>query len=86
MQTVFTLTMFKRYDIMFKQIGEARTLNNTPKERTEYIGIRVTPEEKELLKNLAAAAGVSLTGFLLGSAIGEQLGGKYLKRKKRKDT
>lgn len=30
-------------------------MNKNPKERTEYIGIRVTPEEKELLKSLAAA-------------------------------
>lgn len=59
-------------------------MNKNPKERTEYIGIRVTPEEKELLKNLAAAAGVSLTGFLLGSAIGDKLGDQYVKSMKRK--
>lgn len=40
-------------------------MNKSPKERTEYIGIRVTPEEKEALKKLAAAAGVTITSYLL---------------------
>lgn len=56
-------------------------MNKSPKERTEYIGIRVTPEEKELLKKMAAAAGVSLTGFLVGSAIGDKLGEEIVKSK-----
>lgn len=59
-------------------------MNKNPKERTEYIGIRVTPEEKELLKKLAAAAGVSLTGFLLGCSIGDKLGDQYVKSRERK--
>lgn len=59
-------------------------MNQKPKERTEYIGIRVTPEEKELLKRLAAAAGVSLTGYLLGSAIGDKIGDEIIKSKERK--
>ena len=44
-------------------------MNVSPKERTECINIRVTPEEKAALKKLAAAAGMTLTGFLLGDAI-----------------
>ena len=56
-------------------------MNNNPKERTEYIGIRVTPEEKEALKNLATAAGLTITSFLLGAALGDKLGDEYLKRK-----
>ena len=59
-------------------------MNKSPKERTEYIGIRVTPEEKEALKALAAAAGVTITGFLLGEALGDKLGEKYLKAREEK--
>lgn len=49
-------------------------MNVNPKERTECINIRVTPEEKAALKKLAAAAGMTLTGFLLGEALGEKIG------------
>lgn len=48
-------------------------MNKNPKERTEYIGIRVTPEEKEAIKKYAAAAGVTLTGYLIGQALGNKL-------------
>lgn len=44
-------------------------MNKNPKERTEYIGIRVTPEEKEMLKDLATAAGITLTAFLIRAAL-----------------
>lgn len=47
-------------------------MNVNPKERTEFIGLRVTPEEKEALKKLASIAGLSLTGFLIGKALGEK--------------
>lgn len=56
-------------------------MNVNPKERTESINIRVTPEEKAALKKLAAAAGMTLTGFLLGKALGEKLGDAILKNK-----
>lgn len=59
-------------------------MNKNPKERTEYIGIRVTPEEKDALKRLAAAAGLTITGYLLGEALGEKLGAQYLKNKETK--
>lgn len=49
-------------------------MNVNPKERTESINIRVTPKEKAALKKLAAAAGMTLTGFLLGEALGEKIG------------
>ena len=55
-------------------------MNVNPKERTESINIRVTPEEKAALK-FAAAAGMTLTGFLLGEALGEKLGDAILKNK-----
>lgn len=53
-------------------------MNKNPKERTEYIGIRVTPEEKELIAKLAKAAGVTITGFLVGTALGDKLGDAIL--------
>lgn len=48
-------------------------MNAFPKERTEYIGIRVTPEEKANLKEMAAAAGMTLTAFLVSSTLGDAL-------------
>lgn len=54
-------------------------MNKNPKERTEYIGIRVTPEEKELIAALAAAAGATITGFLVGAAIGDKIGDAIVK-------
>ena len=54
-------------------------MNVSPKERTEYIGIRVTPEEKNKLKELAAAAGMTLTAYLVGKAFGEKIGDQIAK-------
>lgn len=62
-------------------------MNKNPKERTEYIGIRVTPEEKKQITALAKAAGVTITGFLVGAAIGDKIGDvivKEMEAKKRK--
>lgn len=59
-------------------------MNTNPKERTEYIGIRVTPEEKVLLKKLAAAAGMTITGYLLGEALGDKIGDMIIKSKEEK--
>ena len=62
-------------------------MNNKPKERTENINLRVTPAEKEKLKALALAAGVSVTGYVLGCALGDAIGQVMLegfeKKKKR---
>lgn len=63
-------------------------MNKSPKERTEYIGIRVTPEEKEAIMGLAKAAGITITSFLVGTALGEKigdaiLGGKDTKKRKK---
>ena len=49
-------------------------MNVNPKERTESIRMRVTPAEKETLKKMAAAAGLTLTGYIIGQAIGDALG------------
>lgn len=49
-------------------------VNKNPKERTENVNIRVTPAEKEKLKALALAAGVSVTGYVLGCALGDAIG------------
>lgn len=43
-------------------------------ERTERISLRVTPEEMETIKGYAAAAGLSVTAFLIGEAIGDKIG------------
>lgn len=59
-------------------------MNTNPKERTEYIGIRVTPEEKALLKKLAAAAGMTITGYLLGEALGDKIGDMIIKSREEK--
>ena len=53
-------------------------MNEKPKERTEYIGIRVTPAEKEQIKNLASLAGLSITGFLVGNALGDAIGQRII--------
>ncbi len=55
---------------------------------SENIIIRVTPEEKKLLFKKAAALGLSVSGFLLFEALGEELGQAILdvrSRKKRSD-
>lgn len=49
-------------------------MNVNPKERTETLSMRLTPEEKTKLKELAAAAGLSVTGFLVGKALGDAIG------------
>ena len=54
-------------------------VNKNPKERTEFVQIRVTPAEKEQLKALAVAAGVSVTGYILGRALGDAIGQTILK-------
>lgn len=59
-------------------------MNKNPKERTEYIGIRVTPEEKELITTLAKAAGATITSFLLGAAIGDKIGDTIVKEREAK--
>lgn len=43
-------------------------------ERSERLSIRVTPEEKAMLLEKAAKAGLTITGFVLWETLGEQLG------------
>ena len=43
-------------------------------ERTERVTIRMTPEEHATLKHYAAAAGLSMTAFLIGEALGDKVG------------
>lgn len=43
-------------------------------ERTEKLTIRCTPEEKEMLFAKAAKLGLTVTGFLMWEALGEELG------------
>ena len=42
--------------------------------RSERVLMRVTPAEKAALSKLAAAAGLSLTAFLIGCALGDAVG------------
>ena len=47
--------------------------------RDQRLEIRLTSEEKIALFNAAAAAGVTVTSFLLGHALGERFGDAVLK-------
>jgi uncharacterized protein (DUF1778 family) len=46
--------------------------------KSEVLQIRLSPAEKETLKTLAAAAGVSVAGYILGSALGDAIGQKII--------
>lgn len=50
-------------------------MNVSPKERTENVNLRVTPEEKRMLKLQAAALGMTVTSYLIGLALGTIAGG-----------
>ena len=52
--------------------------------RTVQMRIRCTPEEKERIDYLAANAGLTVTAFLIGQAIGDGIGKTLNKR--RSDT
>lgn len=45
-------------------------MNNKPLERSEYIGMKVTPQEKKDIYAAAAAAGLSVTAYLVGLGVG----------------
>lgn len=53
---------------------------------SEQINIRVTPEEKRLLARKAAALGLTVSGFMLFEALGEELGQMVLDVRDRKKT
>ena len=61
-------------------------MNVNPKERTENVNMRVTPAEKEKLKALALAAGLSVTGYVLGCALGDAIGQTILKGFEKTDS
>lgn len=42
--------------------------------KTEVLQIRLSPSEKEKMKACAAAAGLSVTGFILMECLGEKIG------------
>ena len=44
------------------------------RERSEAVTIRMTPEEKKNVYALAAAAGMTVTAYLIGCGIGDKLG------------
>ena len=43
------------------------------RDKTDYIGIRVTPEEKKAIFENAAALGLSVSVFLIGLAAGDKV-------------
>ena len=47
------------------------------RDKTDYIGIRGTPEEKKAIFENAAALGLSVSAFLIGLAAGDK-GGKMI--------
>lgn len=49
-----------------------------PQTKSEVLQIRLSPAEKETLKTLAAAAGMSVAGYILGSALGDVIGQKMI--------
>lgn len=57
-------------------------MNVSPRERTENVNLRVTPEEKKMLKMQAAALGMTVTGYLMGLAVGAIVVGETEKRGK----
>lgn len=44
------------------------------KDKTEYIGIRVTPEERKKIFENATAVGLSVSALLIGLAVGDKSG------------
>lgn len=50
--------------------------------KTDYIGIRVTPEEKKAIFENAAALGLSVSAFLIGLAAGDKVGKMILDSRK----
>lgn len=54
------------------------------RDKTDYIGIRVTPEEKKSIYQNAAALGLSVSAFLIGLAAGDKVGQMIVDSKKQK--
>ena len=52
------------------------------RDKTDYIGIRVTPEEKKAIFEKAAALGLSVSAFLIGLAAGDKVGKMILDSRK----
>lgn len=52
------------------------------RDKTDYIGIRVTPEEKKAIFENAAALGLSVSAFLIGLVAGDKVGKMILDSRK----
>lgn len=52
------------------------------RDKTDYIGIRVTPEEKKAIFENASALGLSVSAFLIGLAAGDKVGKMILDSRK----
>jgi len=71
-----------RDDIIMHMGGEK--MNVSPKVRTDSVVMRVTPEEKKMLKLQAAALGMTVTSYLLGLALGTIAGGVAASQQEKK--
>lgn len=49
------------------------------KDKTEFVGFRTTPAEREEIKKNAAIAGLSISAFLIGLASGGKIADEILK-------
>jgi len=76
------LTAYMRDDIIMHMGGEK--MNVSPKVRTDSVVMRVTPEEKKMLKLQAAALGMTVTSYLLGLALGTIAGGVAASQQEKK--
>lgn len=54
-------------------------MRGVSKEKTERLEIRLTPDEKSTLFKLAKIAGVSVSAYILGEALGDMLGQQIMK-------
>lgn len=54
--------------------GDAMNNRRIDVPRDAEIHLRVSRQERDLLKSLAAAAGLSVSAYLLGLALGDKLG------------
>lgn len=51
--------------------------------KSERFELRVTPEEKKRLVELASTAGLSVAAYIIGSALGGLAGDKIVEHRKR---
>lgn len=63
--------IFADAEVNYMELGERRA--PAKEARRSFLTIRVNQQEKEALKGLAAGAGISVGGYLLGLALGNSI-------------